>query len=125
MGKLKDILDVKMLDTKYYGRVLFKEASLDDKLKRHFKLKTKLIDSVGGYSTYECVVTIKSDEELSDLITKLNIVRLFRNIEEPLGYLNDTPYAHIVKAIDVSSTLSEDKNTMEIVFHLVTYDIED
>jgi hypothetical protein len=119
MGKLTDALESKMLDTSNLRRVLFKEASLDENRKRHFKIKLKHLDSVEDYHTHECIISIKSDEELSNLITRRNIIKLMRLIEEPLGYMNETSYPHIAKIIDVDSTLSEDKNSMDIIFHVI------
>lgn len=100
-------------------RVCVKEACLDKKEKRHFMLKIKKVEDGEMYDTHECIVTLNSDEELSNLISKRNIIKLLKLIEEPLGFQSEETYPHIVRVLDQESTLSEDKKQMDIVFHII------
>ena len=119
MATLKETLEQKLVDPLYIGNNLFQEASIDDKEDKYFKISTKIIESGEYYDVHECIITLKSNKELSDLINKMNLIRILRRIQEPLGFLNETPYEHILKVIDLESVSSDDKKTMDLTFHVI------
>jgi len=119
MATLKEVLEQKMMDEKHLRRVCVKEACLDEKEKRHLKIKTKKIETGEMFDTHECIITLKSDDDLVPVVAVKNIIKLLRLIEEPLGYMNETVYPHIAKVIDQERVLSENKKQMDITFLII------
>jgi len=119
MATLKETLELKMTSEEYLHNILFHECDLDPGKAKHFKIKTKILESGVAYDMHECVIIVNSDKNLSPVINKRNIIKLLRRIEEPLGNQAEEPYPHILKAIDIEAGFTPDKKSMSVTFHII------
>jgi len=94
--------------------------SLDSNRDNNVSVSIKRGDSGEMYDEHECIITVKSKEELSHLIHVKPITDSLREMEERWGFLNETEYPHIVNVLDLGAEYSEDRRSVDIKYRITS-----